>query len=263
MLARLMKYEIKSTARLFIPLYAVLLIFALLNRFLNPFETLEAAESFSIQILLRGLSIGAYFFLIIAVFVITLVIIIQRFYKNLLGDEGYLMFTLPMKPWQHIANKLLTAILWCVFSVTVITGSFFILFDSGQIFEFLNYLKDSIKQTFGTAGFLVLPTLVIAQLTAGLMMLYNAMALGQLFQKNRLLASFGMYCALYSIQQVIYVICLLLLANTSFLSLIRTGAPAPWDMNLFLGTLAISGFLLAAAHFVVVNYVLNTKLNLD
>ena len=94
-------------------------------------------------------------------------------------------------------------------------------------------------------------------------MMYNAMSLGQLFRKNRLLASFGMYCLLYSIQQVIYVICLLLLADTSFFSLIRTGAPTPKDINLFLGSIAIGGVILAAAHFVVVNRVLNRKLNLE
>lgn len=263
MLARLVKYEIKSTARLFVPLYAVLLIFVFLNRFLNPFETLEAAENFNIQIFLRGLSIGAYFFLIIAVFVVTLVIIIQRFYRNLLGDEGYLMFTLPVKPWQHITNKLLTAVMWCVLSGVVIVGSFFILFESGHIIEFLSFVKDSIKQTFGIVGFVVLPVLVIAQLTSGIMMMYNAMALGQLFQKNRLLASFGMYCVLYSIQQVIYAICLLLLANTSFLSLIRTGSPTPQGMNMFLGSIAIGGLILAAVHFIVVNHVLNKRLNLE
>lgn len=63
MLAKLMKYEFKSTARLFIPLYAVLLVFALLNRFLNPFRTFEAAENFSLQVFVRGAGMAIYFFL--------------------------------------------------------------------------------------------------------------------------------------------------------------------------------------------------------
>ena len=89
MLAKLMKYEFKSTARLFIPLYAVLLVFALLNRFLNPFRTFEAAENFSLQVFVRGAGMAIYFSYTGSIchnpgFDHT------RFYKNLLGDEDIL-----------------------------------------------------------------------------------------------------------------------------------------------------------------------------
>jgi|LSQX01.1.fsa_nt_gb hypothetical protein len=263
MLAKLMKYEFKSTARLFIPLYAVLLVFALLNRFLNPFRTFEAAENFSLQVFVRGAGMAIYFFLILAVFVTTLVLIIQRFYKNLLGDEGYLMFTLPVKTWQHIANKLLTSIIWCILSALVVAVSLFVLTASSELIRLLPYIIEGIKNTFGIAGFFVLPALALSQLASGILMIYNAMALGQLFQKHRLLASFGMYCVLYLIQQMIYVICMLLLANTAFMTLIRSASLTPLGMNLFLGSLAIGGLIIAAAHFALVNYVLNTKLNLE
>jgi len=263
MLAKLMKYEFKSIARLFIPLYAVLLIFALLNRFLNPFQVFETTENFNLQIFIRGLGMALYFFLILAVFVVTLVLIIQRFYKNLLGDEGYLMFTLPVKPWQHILNKLLTALIWCVLSTIVLVGSFFLLIGLDEVIRFFPYIIQSIKNTFGIAGFFVLPALALAQLASGILMIYNAMALGHLFTKHRLLASFGMYCVLYLIQQAVYVISILLLANTSFMAIIHSVTPSPMNLNLFLGSLAMGGLIMASAHFAVINYVLNTKLNLE
>jgi hypothetical protein len=46
----------------------------------------------------------------------TLIVLIQRFYKNLLGDEGYLMFTLPVQSWSHILSKLAVSMLWTVVS---------------------------------------------------------------------------------------------------------------------------------------------------
>ncbi len=49
----------------------------------------------------------------------TLTMMIQRFNKNLLSDEGYLMHTLPVKPWKHIASKLLASMLWMIGSVVV------------------------------------------------------------------------------------------------------------------------------------------------
>ena len=58
-----------------------------------------------------------YVALCIAVVVLAIVFIIQRFYNGLLKDEGYLMFTLPVKTWQLIKAKGLTALI-----VTVISG---------------------------------------------------------------------------------------------------------------------------------------------
>lgn len=57
------------------------------------------------------------FGLFMAAFVLTLIIQIQRFSKNLLGDEGYLMFTLPASVSQHITAKLVVAVLLDVLSV--------------------------------------------------------------------------------------------------------------------------------------------------
>ena len=49
--------------------------------------------------------------------------ILQRFYKNLLSGEGYLMHTLPVRPWQHIASKLIAAVVWTVLSFFVVCVS--------------------------------------------------------------------------------------------------------------------------------------------
>jgi len=47
------------------------------------------------------------------------------------------------------------------------------------------------------------------------------------------------------------------------MTLIRTQTPTPENMNLFLGSLAFAGLIIAALHFIVNNYVLSTKLNLE
>nr|MBP9921366.1 ABC transporter permease [Proteiniclasticum sp.] len=48
----------------------------------------------------------------VGIMVMTFILIVTRFDRNLLGDEGYLMFTLPAKTSTLITAKLLTAILW-------------------------------------------------------------------------------------------------------------------------------------------------------
>lgn len=263
MLGKLMKYEIKSTARLFLPLYVVLLIFAVLNKFINPFEAMETTVSFSIHSIFQALSITVYFTLIVAIFVMTLFITIQRFYKNLLGDDGYLMFTLPVKTWQNVTSKLLTAIMWYILSAVAVISSIIVMVGPKDFFEFLPNITEAFRRGFGNAGFIILPLFVLVQLIHGTLMIYDAMALGHLFRKQKLLASFGMYIALYFITQIILVIVILSLGGSSFTSLIHSSEPTGTQILTFLGMIGVVAVLLSVAHFVLTNYILKNKLNLE
>lgn len=40
-----------------------------------------------------------------ALMIVTIVMVLQRFYKNLLKGEGYLMHTLPVPTWMLVAIK--------------------------------------------------------------------------------------------------------------------------------------------------------------
>ncbi len=66
------------------------------------------------------------FALWVAMGVLTVVSIIQRFYKNLLGDEGFLMFTLPVSSTTLLGSKMLAAMLWTIASSMVGMLSFFL-----------------------------------------------------------------------------------------------------------------------------------------
>jgi len=261
MLAKLMKYEIKATARIFLPMYAVLLVFAIINRLLNPFHTFETQGTFNLQVLLGALSTVLYFILIIAVFVIALVISIQRFYKNLLGDEGYLMFTLPVKPWQHIISKLLTAVMWYILNGVLVIISGFILISIPEI-DF-SMIIDTVKTMAMNMNFAAILILILVQLAAGTLMIYDAIALGHLFQKHRLLASFGMYCALYMAQQLLLSILILSFSFSWFQFIIRSTDPTPTQLNKFLIFIIIPGIIMGIVHFIVTNYIMNRKLNLE
>jgi hypothetical protein len=118
MLRKLFKYEIKATARLFIPLYLTLLVFSLINRFLLPISRLDSSPS-TLYHMAFTIGMSLYVLLIAGTMLITLFVMIQRFYKNLLGDEGYLMFTLPVQSWKHLLCKLFTSMGWTLISSIV------------------------------------------------------------------------------------------------------------------------------------------------
>ena len=66
-------------------------------------------------------------FALLAMLAVIVIVAVQRFYKNLLGDEGYLMFTLPATPGQQIFSKLLVSLVWSLMGiVVVILGAFYL-----------------------------------------------------------------------------------------------------------------------------------------
>ena len=132
MLNRLLKYEIKATARKFLPLYAAIIVVSL---FVN----------WGIRFPKLGIISGLSNFLLAALFVsliaITLITIIQRFKNNLLSNEGYLMFTLPVSTKKLILSKLICAVVWAFLSVIVSVFSFLIIaFSLGLITSIKDFL---------------------------------------------------------------------------------------------------------------------------
>ena len=114
MLGKLIKYEFKATGRLLIPLYGALIIFAFISKiFMGDF--LYNSDSILGNIP-QILAILIYVGIMVAIFVVTVFIIIQRYRTNLLCDEGYLMNTIPVKPWKNIASKLIVALVWGIAS---------------------------------------------------------------------------------------------------------------------------------------------------
>ena len=65
--------------------------------------------------LLIVLYLFAYILIVIAASVMTQVLMIQRYYKNLFTDEGYLTNVLPVSATDHILSKMLVFGAWSIF----------------------------------------------------------------------------------------------------------------------------------------------------
>ena len=105
MLKNLLKYEFRATGRTYGGLYLVWLLVALAMGISMRDEVWDNGSS---QI--WAYLMFAYFAIGVAIGVVCIVTIIQRFTKNLLGREGYLMHTLPVHPEQLVASKLISKI---------------------------------------------------------------------------------------------------------------------------------------------------------
>lgn len=264
MLKRLLKWEIKATARVFLPLYATLILFALINRFLNPFSFIENSSSFSFQLLFSYLTIFAYFALIVGVVAMTVIILIQRFYKSLLGDEGYLMFTLPAETWKNVLSKLLVATLWTIssmvatfVSILIISGvKFSEVFGSYPLLDILN----EITAVFGTLGIFLIPVIGLLGITISILMIYTAISLGHLFPRNKLLATFGMYALVYMFNQVATGITIFAVGRTFFPNTPNAVSP---NLPILLVVITVFALIAAVGYFAATTILLKKKLNLE
>ena len=197
MLGKLLKYELKATSRVFVPLYIAILVVSIVNGLsLN-------LEIFNIQ----GLATIILMCLFISLFVITIVVTIQRFNKNLLKDEGYLMFTLPVSSKYLVLSKYLTSLIWTFLSFIVALLSFTIIFTIATYGDFnysyfineFNLLFSNISNILGTTILseffkivLLIILLIIISYTIFIFNVYLSLSIGQLpiFNRFRNISSF-------------------------------------------------------------------------
>lgn len=268
MLGKLLKYEFKSTARLFLPFYGVLILLGILNRVL--FVNLDNIEFLFIP---RTITMGLYIFLIIATFIMTYLIIIQRYYKNLLGEEGYLSMTLPVKTSSHIISKGISAFVWLVSTLLVTLLSILInISDYSFIPRFFDLYKEAVVMFKAYSGmslnlFVILGLAIsLVYLSTSILMIYTAAAFGQLVNKRRGLASFGAYAAIYAILQFISVIVFNLITVFGIASPFdeNFGSNIPFSSiaNIFYIVLALQ-IIFSASFFFTTKYLLKNKLNLE
>lgn len=250
MLGKLIKYELKATARTLMPLYIALLTFALINRiFMGSGANMDSDLLGGIPIML---SIFAYGCTMAAVFIITFFVIVQRFYKNLLGDEGYLMNTLPVPTWMNILSKLAASVIWSIVSGIIAILSIIIMAFSQDIFaELRNFTIYLPEINYGLALEVILYGLV--SMISSTLLLYLSISIGHLFNKRRILGSFGAFIGINMI--------------TSAIGSIIQG-PTEIGINFSdimpsIHRLLIWDVLLVIIFFVSCNYIIKNKLNLE
>lgn len=217
MLGKLLKHELKATSREFSMLYIALLALTVLNKIflvLNDNTDLFQSDSIigTIVRTLHNIMILTYVFLCAAVFIITTVLILMRFYNNLTGDEGYLMFTLPVPTWMLIVSKLIAAVLWQIISIFAFIISMIILFWGYDFRERLidllkqsGWFYSSIRNSLVFTAVLIL-FLIIAMLIYNTAEYYFCIAIGHLAKKHRIASSIGAYFLFNFVMQFIFLL---------------------------------------------------------
>ena len=261
MLGKLLKHELNATSRLLIPLYVALAVLTLVNHFalyLEAFHGILGA--------VKGFLTFAYVVALIGIVVVTFILIIQRFYKNLVTDEGYLMFTLPVKSHELINSKLIVAFLWSLASFVAVILSLLIVFYRADWFSelptFWELVTAEINREFGSTSLLLFIEFIVILITGiinNVLMVYVSVAVGQLINGHKLLGSFGAYIGINTALQILVVICMGIL-SLIFKQNINDINVIP---EVVLPLMILYTLVLNVIFFFVTNFIFKRKLNLD
>lgn len=269
MLGKLLKYEFKSTLRLFLPIYAAAIVFALLCRLFISVNTLQNfwdGRLFAIVMMI-------YVVIILMTSVLTLVLIIQRFYKNLLKDEGYLSNTLPVSVDTHIWGKAIPAAAWYILSFIVIIASLFIMLSTKEILASFtdvswgSSINTSMDMPVGLLAFELIVLMVISVFSS-IMTFYAALCIGQLANNHKILLSIVAY---FCLGIIVSMITIAITSSSMFVGdgSYYTGTYAN-SLNITtgmvtqtLGVTAIIEIVIGVIYYFVARYILSRRLNLE
>lgn len=269
MFAKLFKYEMKAVSRIFLVAWPALLVLAVINGlFMMSDGYIYQSNSGGI---LQLIMMIAFIMLFAAVIVMTLIVIIMRFYKGLLRDEGYLMFTLPVTTRQIITAKGLSATIIALAGVAVGTIAIIVLAMPSQsaqeIAEAFAEMYQVIVNVDGWYIYLIeVIIMVIATTMATIYQMYAAMSIGQLAQKHKIAWSFAAYVGIsIFLSIIVWVFGIAFpIAETDIYTYIIEKLVG----QQLIGHLLILGYMLTqiiqvVAFHIICEYTLDKKLNLE
>lgn len=277
MVKKLFKHEIAYYMRSMLPVYCILGAIAVFGRVIQFFEADNTVYN-TVNII----AILSYVVAIIAVMAMSYVFTITRFYRHLFTSEGYLSFTLPVTPTQHILTKLTTAVITHAASLIVILLSACIITAGDVLVEVIKaaaYIVDLIPERLAftfketTAAqwqaniwlFVIeFILLLVAAVIYQMLLFYGCITVGQTFSKNRILAAVGAYFGYYLATQAVGTV---LVIVSQFLpwetfSDIFYAAPIGCIHILTIGYILLN-LLVATGLFIVSRIIIRHKLNLE
>ena len=257
MLGKLLKYEIPAMGRKLLPLYAAWAATALLLGLTT--QSAESKNEFMVVI-----SALLYTAIATAIFVMTIIMIVQRYSNSLLGDEAYFNHVLPVSVAEHIGNKAISATLWIFVTilVAILTGLLIgigALIVSGEFISLRELIRGfyeiELPKHFGLYVIEVL-ILTITGTVKTIMQIYAAITIGHQVPNRTTLASIGAYILIMIFESSVGRALLPLFINLEYNA----------DGFVNFNRVFIPGFIMAVIfsviYFFICKYLMENRLNL-
>ncbi len=258
MLMKLLKYDFRANLKIYFFAWPAIVVLCLIQRLILLIDSEEAL--FYIVI---AMGIGMLMLSLLAINAFAFILPIIRFHSGLLGREGYLMFTLPVKPWQLIISKFITAIAMILITgVLSIAGACFVLDGFDGFMDTLQYIWES-TDSYSRNTLIIAAVASFISTCVTLMQIYMCDSLGQLFRKYRILWSvliyFGINFAMQMISIVFSLVLIAVAANVDPATVTEINVDSTFANIISIIPTLITG----VAFFFISEYVLRKRLNLE
>ena len=212
MLRKLIKYEILADWKKYVIVSAALFLVSIMLLITNKTSQHIANKEFVNFV--TGILVSIFFAAAICAIAMLFVFSAIRFYKSFIRDEGYLTHTLPVHTWQLIASKIIAVYIW--FIVLLVILAICVGIASGEPLWLFHYIRNgsetlslalnrfgqeaaqSLIKTFieGTLLISLMPAIYMARI-------FLCFALGNLFNKNKLMMSVLMFFVVSFVERII------------------------------------------------------------
>lgn len=275
MLGKLIKDECKSYRFPFGIVFLTGVIFTIFMKIICmlPYQQ-EAKEVIQI------FSAYGYYYIVMLISVAAQVLIVIRFYSTMVGDRGYLTWTLPVSSSTHIWAKLIGGMIWQLLA-NIVTIVLLVIFYVGDYWLWsediradfngvtIGGLASELMDLFKPEYLIPIVLAILAMIAWSVMsflLIYMCIAVGQLFGKWRIPASIGCYFVIMIGLQVISVIGVILISMSGVFF-----ENANFNFNLsgvavcsiIFGIMFLIGLGIDAILFAVTNNIFKKHLNLE
>jgi hypothetical protein len=264
MLRKLLKHEFRATGRIMGPLYLVLLVLSLAA---NGSVRILASTNAQVLNILSGLVMVLFGICIVTVFVMTLVVMINRFRTNLLGDEGYVMLTLPASVHQQVWSKLIVSVVWTAASAAAVClaamiAAFRVRYVA-QIVDLVRQMMAQLTRYYAVNGLAVVLeglALMLLSCAVGCLMFYAAMAVGHSFANHKSLLSVAFFFLFFIVLQFLSLTSVFNFDGFPFNAFRFDGMAA---VHAFFWVSIVATVLVGAVFYVITTQMLKRRLNLE
>lgn len=253
MLGKVLKYDIKASAKMFLPLYLGVLVITALAKV--SVEFLVEVDNLLLSIL-SGTSILLYVAALFGLMIMTVIFLIIRFYKNFLTDEAYLTFTLPVKTSTLIVSKQLNGILWNLLTMVVLAAAVGGMFGK-EIWENRELLQSGWREIYTEIKVFVTPVVtvggiisIILSLLFNLSTIYASLSIGQMYTKHKILGAIIAYIGIHVVLNM-------------FGNVVLTIVDWTESVDAYMIYSVIEQLVVGAAGLGITYYFLKNKLNLE
>ena len=274
MLRKLLKHEFRATGRIMLPLFLILLVTAVGANF-SVRGMLDTGSRF--LNVLGALLVMAFVIAIMGVCVMSMVVKVQRCYKNLLQDEGYVMMTLPVSVHQHIWSKLIVSAVWFALTLVVVCLACLIMaFDVELVQQIAAGFRELFQEIYrnlstyyainGTAIVAEFLVLCFVGCCAMCLQFYAALAIGHSFPNHKMAWSVLWFFLIQFIMQFLGGMGIMLLDESWFHHLLlgwTDNISAMASVHLGMVTVILGEVVYGAVFYILTTYFLKKRLNLE